>query len=132
MSYYAHENLSNLKLAYYQNLSQILLINRYDNFKLVQTCNTLLNLTELLQHNIFKEIPFLESLKDVVRNMRPDEKPIPMPFVSITYKNKEMVFNFILWIHPKHSNLLIVLIEECDWYYKNLRQIQQERNKLYI
>ena len=113
--------LKQSKLAYYDQKSQYVLMNREGT--LLETCHTLFRVPTL-SPSLFESIPFLEGLQDLLTALQPSEE-LPFRCVQTTLLGREGYFDFIF---RRHEADILWLIYDFTDHYEPLIPTQQERN----
>ncbi|MCS6821858.1 MAG: SpoIIE family protein phosphatase [Microscillaceae bacterium] len=106
---------------------------------IIESCDTLVNISLYQDVSIFDLSPFLESIKDVLASLilNPDkiELPLTYPRLEIPLLTREGVFDysFETFTHPETKEKYIVwIIEDNTDLYQYLWKVQQERNETAI
>ncbi|WP_299457284.1 ATP-binding protein [uncultured Microscilla sp.] len=122
------ENLDIYKARYLADRCQFILFT--PEGKLVQTCNTLLDLNGYLNQSIFSVFPFLESLQDTLALLEPGQSPLEFPrlenFVSGIDTSFKVLDCRIECILNNQVPTLLLVIEHHPDAYQYIFQIQQE------
>ena len=109
------------KLDYYDQKSQYVLMN--DAGKLLDTCHTLFQIPDHCA-SLFENIPFLESLQDLLAALQPDEE-LPFSCIQTTLLDREGYYDFVF---RRHEGNILWLIYDFTEHYEVLIPTQQERN----
>jgi signal transduction histidine kinase/DNA-binding response OmpR family regulator len=122
------ENIDIYKARYLADRCQFILFT--SEGKLIQTCNTLLDLNAYINQSIFTVFPFLESLKDTLALLEPGQPPLEFPRLEGLGSNIETSFKVLdcrieCIINNQVPTLLLVLEHNPD-AHQYIFQIQQE------
>ena len=109
------------KLAYYDKKSQYVLMDATG--APLDTCHTLFRVPDQ-EESLFKSIPFLESLQDLIVALHPSEE-LPFRCIQTTLLGREGYFDFVFKRHGEH---VLWLIYDFTDHYEALIPTQQERN----
>ena len=122
------ENLDIYKARYLANRCQFILFTK--DGKLMQTCNTLIDINSFLKQSIYPVFPFLESIQDTLELLQPNDPPLDFPrlenFVhGITTSFKVLDCRVECIINNEIPTLLLVIEHHPD-AHQYIFQIQQE------
>ncbi|MEZ4885507.1 MAG: hypothetical protein R3E32_12315 [Chitinophagales bacterium] len=115
------------KTAYLSDKVQVVLFS--NEGILIDTCNTLLNILSLKNKSLWDTFPMLESIESVLSILRIEDGEMYFPRVELLFNDKNWLFDFIFYRHPKKSNMLVWILQDFTKHYEYLRIVQQERNE---
>lgn len=122
------DNLDTYKARYLAHRCQFILFTK--DGKLMQTCNTLVDISAYLHQSIYPVFPFLESLRDALEVLQPDDSPIEFPrlehFINGIETNYKVLDCRIECILDKQQPILLLVIEYHPDAHQYIFQIQQE------
>lgn len=122
------ENLDIYKARYLANRCQFILFTK--DGKLIQTCNTLLDISFFLQQSIYPVFPFLESIQDMLESLQPNDPPLDFPrlenFVHGINTSFKVLDCRIECIMNNTIPALLLIIEHHPDAHQYIFQIQQE------
>lgn len=122
------ENIDIYKARYLADRCQFILFTHEG--KLIQTCNTLLDLNAYINQSIFTVFPFLESLQDTLVLLEPEHPPLEFPRLENFVNDIETSFKVLdcrieCIINNQQPTLLLVIEHNPD-AHQYIFQIQQE------
>lgn len=97
---------------------------------IVESCNTLFNMTFYQGLSAFTFIPFLESIEETLVCLKLHDKPLYFPRLDIPFFSHHHIYDFTFQrFTPTEEHTFIAwVIRDNTAHYHYLRQIQQERN----
>ncbi|OJJ21172.1 hypothetical protein BKI52_11435 [marine bacterium AO1-C] len=97
---------------------------------IVESCNTLFNLTFYQGLSAFTFIPFLESIEETLIKLSVADQPLYFPRLDIPFFSHHHIYDFTFQrFQPTDDDSFIAwVIKDNTNHYHYLRQIQQERN----
>ena len=110
------------------HMSQITIFERSGRF--VESCNSLLNYSQLEGKSVFQHIPILQSMAPILSSLDMKDEPIYLPAVEESQGSHSFVLDYHIYNHPENEDFLILLAMDYTKMYEKLRALQQERNEL--
>ncbi|MEM6345221.1 MAG: hypothetical protein AAF927_15125 [Bacteroidota bacterium] len=115
------------------------LLNRYHQIiifdlegKLLDSCNSMIDLKQLPNQNVFDQWPVLESVRPALHQLEDLEVPFRLPAVELSLPELKGIFDFEFSIHPEYPEQIVWLLIDQTRIYRYFRRIQQERNMLLL
>lgn len=105
-----------------------------DNGILLDTSNSILDLSVYINQSVFEFSPFLESIYPELVKLKEGESLV-YPRVEKVFPDEDKKiyeFYFYRFFPDENTTLLVWVIESREEDYKHLSKIQQERNQLMI
>lgn len=96
---------------------------------LLDTCNALIDLSDLKNKSLWEIFPMLESIEEVLSQLTIEDGEMYFPRVEFTFNKRNWLFDFTFYRHPQQSNAIVWIIQDFTEHYEYLRIIQQERNE---
>ena len=121
--------LQDFKSKFLRSWVQFVLINEKGH--LLETCNTLFSFPDS-PGNLFDEIPFLESISELLADLKPGEE-ISFPCINVDLSDFSGFCDYVFYKinYDGKAATLWILMNFTD-HYKNLMGLQQQRNESVI
>ena len=96
----------------------------------VESCNTLFNLTFYQGLSAFTFIPFLESIEETLIQLSEQDEPLDFPRLDIPFFSHTQIYDFTFqrFTPTEEHSFIAWIIKDNTFHYYYLRQVQQERN----
>ncbi|MDN5204482.1 ATP-binding protein [Fulvivirgaceae bacterium BMA10] len=118
-------NLDQRKSSYLNSRVQFVLIDEKGKAK--ESCNTLFEIS-IFGSNLYKSIPFLESMEPVLKGLQEEELSFPCIELEVRDELKYCDFIFKGVKDSKETDLLWIIQDFTD-HYQTLTALQQQRNE---
>lgn len=118
------------KKNYFYNKAQIVLFN--EKGFLIDTCDTLINVSKGQHEPIFEAFPFLEGIKMSLLSLKPEDGDLYFPRVEVSFQDKDWVFDFVFRRSKEDISTIVWMIQDLTDQYMYLLTVQQERNESII
>ncbi|OJJ21144.1 hypothetical protein BKI52_11285 [marine bacterium AO1-C] len=122
------DNLDLYKAHYLARRCQFILLDKDGH--LLQTCNTLVDLSDYLHQSIFPIFPFLESIQDTLKLLQPHDEPLSFPRLEHFITGIDTPFKLLdcrlECILDNQKPTILLVIEYHPDAHDYIFQIQQE------
>ena len=123
-------SLKKLKGMLTAHMAQITIFERSGRY--IESCNSLLNYSQLEGKSIFKHLPMLQSMEPALSTMQLEDTPIYIPAVEENQGGRSFILDYHIYNHPENEDFLVLLAMDYTGMYEKLRVLQQERNELLL
>ena len=121
-------SLKKLKGMLTAHMAQITIFERSGRY--VDSCNSLVNYSQLEGKSIFNHLPMLQSMEPALSTMQIKDAPIYIPAVEENQGDHSFILDYHIYNHPDNEDFLVLLAMDYTRMYEKLRGLQQERNEL--
>lgn len=119
-------NLQKIQIAYLNKKHQFILLD--NNGLILESSNTIINLSEKYQKSIFEIIPFFESLKDQIKSINKGES-LAYNCINMSLDENRKIYDIQF---SKSETYITCILEDRTEQYDQWISIQQERNETII
>ncbi len=119
-------NLDQIRLDFLKHDHQFIMMNAEGI--ILESCNSLVNFSDLYQTSIYDSIPFLESFRDQIENLKEGEN-VEYECINMSLLERQNVYDFSFSIK---KDLVVLRIMDGEKKYAHLKNLQQERNQSII
>ncbi|MEL7534541.1 MAG: hypothetical protein AAFN10_24760 [Bacteroidota bacterium] len=119
-----------LKYQFLNRYHQVIIFDLKGN--LLGSCNSMIDLDQLPNQNVFDQWPVLESVRPALSQLEELDIPFRLPAVELSLPELKGIFDFEFSVHPEQPEQIIWLLIDQTRIYRYFRRIQQERNMLLL
>ena len=121
--------LQDFKTKFLRSWVQFVLLNEEGD--LLETCNTLFRFPDL-PGNLYDQIPFLESISDLLSDLKTGEE-ISFPCINVDFSGFQGYCDYVFHkINDAGQSRVLWIIMNFSDHYTNLIDLQQQRNESVI
>jgi len=115
------------KIKYLSQKAQLVLFT--NTGQCIDSCDTLLNMSECQGVSLFEAFPFLDSLRSSFADLSAADGEMYFPRVEFPHKDKYWIFDFTFYRSDIAPYPIVWVIQDFTRQYQYLFDVQQERNE---
>ena len=123
--------LTKYKTNYLAKRSQFVIFD-FDGL-LLNSCNTLIDLSQYKSNSLFEKFPIIESLCAQFNDLEVNGETISIPRIEMKIDEEDRYFDYIFSkIEVENSHSILLIINDYTAQYEYLIKVQQERNEAIV